>query len=211
MEPEHKSARVFIDGQNLFHQAKEAFNYYFPNYDILKLSNLVCEAKGYSLCGVNFYTGVPKPKDDPMWSAFWNRKLSRISRVAKYSPSPIRYSMQTVVEKDNKGNAVEKEVSVGREKGVDIRIAIDVLKACRANACNVAVIFSQDQDLVEVVKEARAIAKSNDRWFKIVSAYPVSRYSTNKRGIDKTDWYQISKEDYDTCLDPNSYVEVFSK
>ena len=32
-EPPLKRAFVFVDGQNLFHAAKEAFGYSFPNYD----------------------------------------------------------------------------------------------------------------------------------------------------------------------------------
>jgi hypothetical protein len=33
-EPPVKRAFVFIDGQNLFHAAKEAFGYSYPNYDV---------------------------------------------------------------------------------------------------------------------------------------------------------------------------------
>ncbi len=33
-EPPAKRAFVFIVGQNLFHAAKEAFGYSFPNYDV---------------------------------------------------------------------------------------------------------------------------------------------------------------------------------
>ncbi len=32
-EPDHKRAVVFVDGQNLFFAAKEAFGYTYPNYD----------------------------------------------------------------------------------------------------------------------------------------------------------------------------------
>jgi len=36
-EPAIKRARAYIDGQNLFHSAKEAFGYSFPNDDIKAL------------------------------------------------------------------------------------------------------------------------------------------------------------------------------
>jgi hypothetical protein len=46
IEPNVKRAIAFIDGQNLFHCAKSAFGYNFPNYDPTKLAQAVCEAQG---------------------------------------------------------------------------------------------------------------------------------------------------------------------
>jgi hypothetical protein len=63
MEPALKRAVAFIDGQNLFYAAKDAFGYNFPNYDILALSSKICQAKNWNLFQVRFYTGVPDPTD----------------------------------------------------------------------------------------------------------------------------------------------------
>ena len=104
-EPAHKSARVFVDGQNLYHQAKEAFGYYYPNYDILKLSNLVCKKLRYSLCGVDFYTGVPLSNYDKLWASFWNKKLSRMSRTVRTFALPLKYNLQTTYKKDQNQNS----------------------------------------------------------------------------------------------------------
>jgi hypothetical protein len=82
---------VFFDGQNLFHSAKAAFGYTYPNFDPVKLANYVTQKEGGS----------------------------------------------------------EKAVYFGREKGIDVRIAIDVLKMARNNQYDVAVVFSQDQDLYD--------------------------------------------------------------
>jgi hypothetical protein len=41
-EPALKKAIAFIDGQNLFHQVKDAFGYRFPNYDVAALAREVC-------------------------------------------------------------------------------------------------------------------------------------------------------------------------
>ena len=38
-EPPAKRTIAFIDGQNFFHGAKEAFGYSFPNYDIKALAS----------------------------------------------------------------------------------------------------------------------------------------------------------------------------
>jgi uncharacterized LabA/DUF88 family protein len=94
---------------------------------------------------------------------------------------------------------------VAQEKGIDIRLALDVVHAVRTNQCDVAVVLSQDQDLSEVADEVRFIAQEQDRWVKMVSAFPFSPTSTNKRGVNRTDWVRISRELYDSCIDHNDY------
>ena len=93
----------------------------------------------------------------------------------------------------------------GEEKGIDVRIALDVIRMAHANEYDVAVIFSQDQDLSEVAEEIRAIARERDRWIKLACAFPVSPTSRNRRGIDKTDWIRIDRATYDACLDRRDY------
>ncbi len=203
-----KRARIFVDGQNLYHQARESFDYGYPNYNVMALSQLVCTRLGYVLCGVNFYTGIPREKNDKLWADFWNKKRSRMARTGVVSYfTYLKYSEQSVWEKGESGKAVNRKVLVAREKGIDIRIAIDVLKVCRNNSCDVAVIFSQDQDLWEAVKETKAIAKSGGRNFEVVSAFPVSDTSNNIRGINDTKIFRINKEDYDKCLDNTKYFD----
>jgi len=96
-------------------------------------------------------------------------------------------------------------VLVGSEKGIDVRIALDVVAAVRAGACDVALIFSQDQDLSEIADEVRAIALQQRRWIKLACVFPVSPTYTNTRGIDKSDWIRFDRATYDSCLDPNDY------
>ena len=46
-EPKLKRAVSFIDGQNLFRHAKDAFGHHHPNYDPVRLTEAVCIAKGW--------------------------------------------------------------------------------------------------------------------------------------------------------------------
>ena len=69
-EPEIKRAVSFIDGQNLYRHAKDAFGYHHPNYDPRKLSDAVCANRGWINCGVRFYTGVPSADGSPMWHGY---------------------------------------------------------------------------------------------------------------------------------------------
>ncbi len=94
---------------------------------------------------------------------------------------------------------------VGQEKGIDVRLALDVVRFARENKYDVAVICSQDQDLSEVATEVRSIAKEQNRWIKVACAYPLSPTTLNTRGINGADWVQIDRAAYDSCLDPNDY------
>jgi hypothetical protein len=113
----------------------------------------------------------------------------------------LRYRNQTIRLPDGR----EHTMLVGQEKGIDIRIALDVVRLAHERVFDVAVVFSQDQDLSEVADEIRVIAREQDRWIKIVSAFPVSPTATNRRGINKTDWIEIDRAMYDACIDPRDY------
>lgn len=93
----------------------------------------------------------------------------------------------------------------GEEKGIDVRLALDVIRMAHRKEYDVAVIFSQDQDLSEVAEEIRAIAREQDRWIKVACAFPFSPTTRNRRGIDKTDWIRIDRATYDACLDRRDY------
>ena len=93
---------------------------------------------------------------------------------------------------------------VGAEKGIDVRLALDVIRLAHQNEYDVALLFSSDQDLSEVAEEIRLIARERRRWIKIASAYPYSP-AYKVRGINKTDWIPIDRATYDACLDPRDY------
>lgn len=198
-----KRVFVFIDGQNLFRSAKEAFGYTYPNYDVKLLSEKVCLSREWILDKIYFYTGVPDVRDNNQWHNFWTKKLSYMGRRGiKIFSRDLRYHNEKM-----KCPSCGKTYTnlVGREKGVDIRIALDVIRFAHEKLYNVALIFSQDQDLSEVADEIRKIASEQQRWIKIASSFLISPTSRNRRGIDKTDWIEIDRHTYDSCIDPADY------
>ena len=74
-------------------------------------------------------------------------------------------------------------VLVGQEKGIDVRLALDIVRLARESAYEVAVVFSQDQDLSEVADEVKQISIAQNRWIRLVSAFPASPTYANRRGI----------------------------
>lgn len=201
-EPAVKRAVAFFDGQNLFYAAREAFGYTYPNYDPSALAQAVCKAQGWQPTQVRFYTGVPAAGDNAFWNHFWTHKLAMLGRqkVAVFSRA-LRYRNRSVKLPDG----TEHTFLVGEEKGVDVRLAIDVIRMAHRRELDVALVFSQDQDLSEVADEIRAIAQEQNRWIKIASAFPFSLTTRNRRGIERTDWIRIERAIYDACLDRRDY------
>lgn len=177
-DPAVKRAVVFIDGQNLFHAARETFGYPYPNYDVHAPAQRLCAARGWQLEQNRFYTGIPDSADNAFWHSFWERKLRVISwqGVHVYS-RPLRYGNKTV----RLADGTEVTFLAGEEKGIDVRIALDVIRMAHRNGYDVALVFSQDQDLSEVSNEIRVIARDQNRWIKIACAFPSSSTSWKRR------------------------------
>jgi uncharacterized LabA/DUF88 family protein len=202
-EPDHKRVVTFFDGQNLFHAAKRAFGHAYPSYDPVALSRLICDRHDdWGLYGVRFYTGVPDAADQPFWNHFWTAKGAQMGRegVTLFTRR-LMYRNKKIRLPD--GSKVS--VLTGDEKGVDTRIAIDVIRGAHRKEYDVAVIFSQDQDLSEAVDEVKVISMEQDRWIKTCCAFPSSPAVPNARGINKTDWIRLERADYDNCLDARDY------
>lgn len=200
-EPEIKRVVAFFDGQNVFHSAQRAFGYKYPNFDPKLLAEqVVSQQPGWTLHAIRFYTGIHDMGVNPFWNQFWTAKLAVMgTRGIVTFTRKLRYQRQTLPLPDGSIQTVH----VGQEKGIDLRIALDMVRMARANEFDVALVFSQDQDLSEAVDEVRAISVEQARWIKVACAFPFSPGAN--RGIERSQWIRISKADYDPCIDHNDY------
>lgn len=195
-------AMAFVDGQNLYQHAKEAFGHYHQNYDPLKLHALVCAANGWTPNLVCFYTGVPTAAEDPRWAGWWSNKVLAMKRAGvNVTTRPLRYRTQYAFDQ----NGDEKTITVPHEKGIDVRLALDVVSRAVLKQFDVGVIYSQDQDLSEVVVDIKKIAAAAGRDITLACAFPDSPTASSRRGINGTQWIKISQQDYDACLDPKDH------
>jgi uncharacterized LabA/DUF88 family protein len=189
---------VFIDGQNLYHGAKDAWRpippighskYSYPSYDVEKLADvLVSRVTGRILKQIRFYTGVPAPnlgETEYFWHSFWTRKL--------------RYLRSRDIE------VYKGRIDHGQEKGVDVSIAIDLVKLTYEEQYEVAIIVSQDWDFGPAVRLAKEIAKNQGRQLVFESCFPIGPGTKSERGIPGTVWVPIEQATYDACYDPRDY------
>ena len=187
---------VLIDGQNLFHLARNAWApdppdrkspYAWPSYDIEALANaLVAARSGRNLAEIRFYTGVPERSVDAFWHGFWSNKLRYLS---------------------SRGIHVYRgRVNQGRqEKGVDVSLALDLVQATHERRYEAAIIVSQDWDFGPAVRLAKMIAKQQRRRLVFESAFPVRQGSSSLRGVPGTTWLPINQATYDACRDRRDY------
>ena len=101
----------------------------------------MCRPKSWALAQVRLYTGVPDATDNPNWHHFWIHKLAMLGRqgVVTYSRS-LRYRTRVVRLPDGS----EASFLAGEEKGIDVRIALDVIRLAHREEFDVALVFSQD-------------------------------------------------------------------
>ncbi|WP_165927451.1 MULTISPECIES: NYN domain-containing protein [Burkholderia] len=194
---------AFFDVQNLYRHAKDAYGdgYHHPNFDPLKLHQKVAAHFSFVPNLTRFYTGVPIQSESELWSGYWNNRVLALKRAkVMVETRKLKYHQEEMLDGTFR--------SVAQEKGIDVRIALDLVRCARKKEFDAAIIFSQDQDLAEAVKEMKEIAREQQRSIKIISAYPKSADASALRGIDKTDWFSIEKAFYDACLDNHDYRPV---
>ena len=203
LRPENVRAHTFIDAQNLYVAVKESFKYQLPNFDPIKLSRAITDMiPGRELVKVHLYTGMHSREENSFWHDYWRNKLRALedNPLVSIFTKPLLY--HDIKVRDESG----REFSVRRaaEKGIDLRIGLDLVRLAVNGAYDVAIIFSQDSDLEEAVNEVHAIRQYFDRWIYLESAFP-ENIARGPRGIRNTQWRIITQEMYDACIDPRDY------
>ena len=150
---------------------------------------LVSRTPDRTLTDIRFYTGVPDPaagSSQLFWHGFWSNKI-------RYLRSRGVYVYRGRV---NAG---------GQEKGVDVSLALDLVRATYERQYEAAIIVSQDWDFGTAVRLAKEIARSQHRRLVFESCFPTGPGSLSRRGVPGTIWVPIDQATYDNCLDPRDY------
>jgi hypothetical protein len=197
---------IFIDGQNFYLSAKRAFGLRYPDFDIPSLGRHLSDRIGGNHDPVvRFYIGMPIARFSPMWTRFWTNKLEAARDAGvEVTTRELRYLTET----DPHAPGGIRVVSA-REKGIDLRIALDVMAAARRPDCANILIVSRDQDFREVIGDIRTMCAFARRDIGLWSAFPmVLDAPALNRGVDGTREIRISRSDYDRLRDPADYRET---
>ena len=210
----NKKAIVFVDANNWYHNVK----YWFKpsNVDITKLSNLIYHKKNIDVLEIRWYVSMPSLKDDQltykMQRAFLGhlqkkgvkiitRKLQRLSTKELKKKRQELLSSWDLCEKC-KPIAEESFLDIAdhsqKEKGIDVWIAVDMVKEAINNKIDYVVLISGDADFVPALKLVREVKK------EVLSVFVPRGYSNELR--QKFPFYILKKDDLSKCL--RDYQEV---
>jgi uncharacterized LabA/DUF88 family protein len=135
---------VFIDYQNMYKGAREAFGWeqepgYIGNFRPLALARALANSLGGDLKQVRAYTGVPHPEKNALGHAIMQRRLAAWKAD---DPSVVEIMDRTL----------RYPPPEGREKGVDVQLAVDFVRLAIEGSYKRAVLASCDTDLVPAVE-----------------------------------------------------------
>ncbi len=181
---------LFIDAQNLYNRCKDHFGW--PWADPILLGQALVDADrakygadSHVLAGVRYYTGIHDPNRSPAEHGKMQRRLQAYdARSVHTVPITLRY--------EKRGQQWR-----GREKGVDVRIAIDLLRLGQKGLYDVAIVVSEDSDLNEAIRDVYEL-RDHERWVAVENALPWSKNShakwlaaNRKRRIDQAMFNQV--------------------
>ena len=182
------SAVAFFDAMNLFYAVKSLYGYRHPNFDPLLLARAVSDKLDCDLLQARYYSGIHSirfSREQHLWLVSKSNVLK--SQGVHVYTRPLQYIGD-----------------VPKEKGIDIRIALDIVHVALEGNADTIVLFSTDQDFTELNDTVQVISESQQRQIRLVSAFPSTR-SDPRYGITGFDWFRIPKPMYDACIDPRDY------
>jgi uncharacterized LabA/DUF88 family protein len=214
-KPDLLRVMFFIDGQNVYHGCVSHFGHgnchphLFPNWFL---------GGTRTLAGVRFYTGIHDPRVDAASNAAMNRRLAAMQAHGVHTYThPLLYSEAERVDHSvapcEHGYLKVDTVRRGREKGIDLRIGLDMVRLARRGEYDVAVLVSQDSDLNQAVNELMLLRDELDIWLAVENPIPFDPTSGKPRfhlsscrryHVLTRDLFEYVRDDTDYSRPPHS-------
>lgn len=138
-------AIVFIDGSNLYHKLKDLQIKNTTSFDYLGFCNLLARDRKIVLC--KYYVGVVR--------ASQNDKIAQSMRAGQQKVFQHLINQGLVLER----GYLMKSGGKFHEKGVDVKIAVDMVIGAYENDYDVAILVSSDTDLVPAIRQVCKLGK----------------------------------------------------
>jgi len=163
-----KKAIIFIDANNWYHNLKKWFKP--SDIDIIKLADFISKEKNLEIKEIRWYTSMPDISDNPLTyknqRAFLGylekqgvkiitRKLQKLSTKELLNSWDLCENCKPIVE----ASFLDISDHHQKEKGIDVWIAIDMVKEAIKKNIDVAVLISGDADFVPAFSLVKEIKK----------------------------------------------------
>ncbi|MEK7664854.1 MAG: NYN domain-containing protein [Patescibacteria group bacterium] len=147
----NKKIFVFIDGGNFYFKMKEMSQKTGKRYSLLKFRfRDFCKwlAKDDELLDIRYYVGaVNRERNNEKSETMYANQQKLIGNLQQQN---VNISL---------GQLIKHPDKTYHEKGVDVRLAVEMIRFARENKYDVAYLISSDTDLVPAVEEVRAFGK----------------------------------------------------
>lgn len=158
-----KKAFVFIDGNNLYYRVKSIADYYTKEtgnrYSTISFKfRDFCDSfksEGVEILEIHYYVGQVKRfrnrnhKDSAKSEKMYADQQRLVSYLQKENIS-VKFG-KLLKDPDSKGTY--------HEKGVDVQIAVEMIRFARKDKYDIAYLLSSDSDLVSAVQEVKSFDK----------------------------------------------------
>ena len=145
-----RKAIVFIDGSNFYFRLKDLtkdLKYVsLLNFNYRKFSEWLC--KDFELIDIRYYIGAVRRKKNNLKSEEMYSNQQKLFRR-------LRGNKVNIIE----GQLIQHPNKIFHEKGVDVRIAVEMIRFARQNKYDTAFLISSDNDLIPAVEEVFSFNK----------------------------------------------------
>lgn len=183
---------IFIDGGNFHHLVLKKLGVQELGFDFEKFAQFLANSRKISELGKRFYVGTVREEAGNARSReAMSQQTSFLTRLTdskwKIMTSKLRTRRERMVIDDrvvNYEDLVKKGVSAiefsrTREKGIDVKIAVDMLVGAIDNRYDTAILVSSDTDLVPAIDWIRYRAKKKVEYigFSILDTGPLQEHT----------------------------------
>ncbi len=153
-----KRVAVFIDGSNFYNGLRD--NIGRMDVDFYRFGKKMAELAEGELLRIYYYNAKVDPDFDP---ENYEKQQRFITHLAHTQHLTLRLGKLVYYQVRGEETGGRKHYAV--EKGLDVKLAIDLVRLAVNHACEVAVIVSGDKDLAEVVEYGKEMGLEVDTAF----------------------------------------------
>ena len=203
-----KRAIIFVDANNWYHNVK---HYFKPgDIDIVKLKELIAKENNLEIIEIRWYASMPNRKDNEL---IYKRQRAFLGNLQKQGIKIITRKLQSLSTKELKKKrqdymeswdlcnvckpiVEESFLDIAdhhtKEKGIDVWIAIDMVKEAITENIDCVVLISGDADFVPAFNLIKEVGKD------VLSCSVPSGYSNELR--QKFPFLILKREKLNKCL-----------
>jgi uncharacterized LabA/DUF88 family protein len=161
---DNKRVSIHIDGGNFYHLVLKKLNLNETDFDFEKFANFLANGRIISEMGKRFYIGTVREKEGDVRSKEAMSKQTSLFAFLKKHNWEIKTSkLKKRIEKiaiDDRVNDYKKLLKLGikeitterfREKGIDVKLATDLIVGAVDDKYDTAIIISSDSDLIPAI------------------------------------------------------------